>query len=220
MQCHATRENMRTPDIRIEREKNEKTTQGRKQREIYMVYSHNVQSTFHFYFLAHLLSSPLFSLRPSRCSDPGSHTYEHEQQALLPPPQYGSGTLHFYGERTCVLSSDELEIQFGAWCLSSARRFVFMVTCNAFFPGRLALDCACPRQPLSAGDCFFLTSADKFKISSRRDSNSMINADSIRGYHSRVLTRPRGRPAYCSLLASMGHLTVCHLPNYAELKNI
>ena len=26
--------------------------------------------------------------------------------------------------------SDELEIQFGAWCLSSAKRFVFMVTCN------------------------------------------------------------------------------------------
>ena len=26
--------------------------------------------------------------------------------------------------------SDELEIKFGAWCLSSAKRFVFMVTCN------------------------------------------------------------------------------------------
>ena len=25
---------------------------------------------------------------------------------------------------------DELEIEFGAWCLSSAKRFVFMVTCK------------------------------------------------------------------------------------------
>ena len=67
-----------------------------------------------------------------------------------PPPHYGS-------------------------CLAFLSREDF----SPFFPRRLASNCAYPRWALSAVDPFFF-SANNFKMSPRRDSNSRTNTSSVR----------------------------------------
>ncbi|CAM9775421.1 unnamed protein product, partial [Laminaria digitata] len=56
-------------------------------------------------FFFYLLSSPVFSLHPSRNSDPINRLRVRvTKQALLPPPHYGTRLL-FYREKSSALSS-------------------------------------------------------------------------------------------------------------------
>ena len=72
----------------------------RRGREVSYSWANTYHSSF-FYFLfpSHLLSSPFYSLPPSRNSDPGSHS------RLFSPLPTTVRALHFYREKISALSS-------------------------------------------------------------------------------------------------------------------
>ena len=105
------------------------------------------------FFPSNLLSSPFFSLPPSRTSGPGLHNIR-----LFPPLPATVRALHFYREKISAISS-----------LVDSRRMLTHAINRRSQQLILVLFC-----------CFF---ANEFKISPRRDSNSRTNTidSSIRG---------------------------------------
>ena len=104
------------------------------------------------FFSSHLLSSPFYSLPPSRNSDPGSHTVAGSCPRLPTTVR----ALHFYREKISALSS-----------LVDSRRIVLTHAIN--------------RRSQQLILIYSYIFANKFKISPRRDSNSRTNTSSIRG---------------------------------------
>ena len=121
----------------------------------YTVFGSIVCSDYSIYFSpSHWLSSPFFSLPPSRNSDPGSHG------RLFPPPP---SPLRFVP------------------CVFIPRRLQLFLPSSTLF--RLCLPTLPVLSSwyrfLLFFLCFFF--ANKFNISPRRDSNSRTNSSSIRG---------------------------------------
>ena len=123
--------------------------------EVGMDHTDNLSEFFLFFFCSpsHILSSPFYSLPPSRHSDPGSRS-----RLFFPPTHY---------------------VRFVP-CICIARRFQLFfprrLASNRVYPRSLLLIGA-----LSSSLVFFFILfyssifANKFKISPRRDSNSRIN---------------------------------------------
>ena len=67
-----------------------------------------------FFFPSHLLSSPFYSLPPSRNSDPGSHS-----RLFSPPTHYGSYLASFFARRFQLFLPSSTRVEL---CLPRARR--------------------------------------------------------------------------------------------------